>query len=372
MLTKELRETLNRDLQTHVDDSQWEEVHRILFNNNINDLDLTYDNNVLIYRACEEAQTEIVRFLLECPEVDFNCLHDYPLDNIHYDVIAKSPLMVACDHGNIGVIELLLRMDIIELHEEYCLTVCAMNGFIKVAHMIITHSRSNVDLTHIQRLFWTSCCHDKLNMANYFLTLFDEEDYGDIINFNSDNYHCDIVLQMSPLAVACKYGNDRIIRYLLAFPMTDVSCGGNEALYQLIGTDDCALVHRHLCFILDHRGFKPIVSNRRILEFACIKQQTFILEEYNKRYAGDIMHSGLWHSLLKFCCEKNLVNISTWIFDNIPSINIVWNNYDILKTACSTGNNRLIELCLSRHSNYNYNEFVNECYDDIISDNYIC
>lgn len=338
-------------LKQFVDNSEWQNVYSLLIENGLDNLDISYSNDLLLFRAAEDAQTDIVNILLNSKRVSVNCIHDVVINDAYYHTLSKTPLMIACDHGNIGVIKLLLKVPDINIpeNEEYCLNICASNGFIEIANLIVNHpscslNKNNyIDIHEIAKLFWTSCCYNRINMANFFLTLINETEYPHIINYNEYKINIEHTIQhMTPFTIACKFMHSKMIHYLLTFPFINISWSNNEALFQLIQSNNKDFIKKHINIILNHNNFKPDIATLHILEYSCLFNNTIIIEEYKKRFSN-IIHIGIWQYLLKFSCNKNQLNICKWILENTP-VDIRWNNFDTLKVACLTGNNSIIEL----------------------------
>lgn len=236
----------------------------------INSRLIFYDKHTsLLYLAIEDDEVDLVRILLESPEIDVNfetCLYTYTSNHDVMKEYIRTPLSLAIEKGNIDIVRLLLSNDRINVNardidcQEY-------------------EDRDNI------------CFYKVMNFMDICKIDIEEE-------YQSSSKHP--INQKSPLIIAVEHGNIEIVRLLLSFPNIDINFISNIGKKEKLNIEWQEV---SALYIAVDRGMVDIVN--LLLSNPDINVNQYYMYKYSKiKHRTEITH---YYSCINYM-TKRIVN----------------------------------------------------------------
>lgn len=327
--------------------------------------DPNYCGNIVgpLHMACITNDVELFNILInECTTIDINLKKYF-----------NTPLMYACEHGNMNMVKRLLEFENIELHNalySYCRKSENIDNDLDILRLLMEHPKMTV--TELNKAFLFTCSRPYYEHVLKVLLSDDRIDYN-VKDMNGS----------TGLHNACHYnvGSESCIRLLMTksdINVTAVDDHGNTILHNLCRIQsDYTNVNNSLKYLLEDDRIDSIMEKTNdnditIMAYLCssgnYEAVKMILNKYPDYNMSRIDSEG--RSYLMHACKSNNLDLIKFLIyekQNNPLI-ISRNGMNIFHHVCRQMNLQIIKFVFASQFGIDYNKL---CVDKCTPFNYL-
>jgi ankyrin repeat protein len=295
-----------------------------------------------LYTACKTTNMRYIEILLDhgadIHELGMADGNDGDSDLEDYDGEC-SPFLIACQHGDVKMVELLLKYDTNEDNNRYdtsedndrygtSLECVCKYGHTEIAHILLEYKKGI--LKKNSHLLYIACKYENIKIIHLLI------EYGTYISHNSTN---------NPLEYICEIGNLEIAQILIK---NGAYTKDNGSLYNAckgrLTKDNTEIVRLLIDTNVEPRS--RVLENALLV--ACktrnIEVIKMLLEHYSQIYTIDMLKSVIFH------CKNR--NVPLLLLDHTIDVKTHCYDTEIIENICAYGTINDIKYMIDTSSNF--------------------